>query len=217
MKKLAFINTKYGYLEVDKWALLNLPRPILRRVLGALLKYVSANPKSVAYNPMRFLMAELPSLEKGEGGRKSLQGHECFVYAMNNGRLGISGAAMLMREVKPEPIKVGEPLHWDKRWEILLYSLTGRFNPHRRYYVRHLNSNDVSLGRVGVRAIRRTRLPPLHARRALPVIIDEEGKVVTIPHLKYVDKSHGLVAKVKYKPLISMDAVINQSEVIHNS
>ena len=236
MKKLAFVNTKYGYLVVDKEALLELPRPILRRVFSALLKYVSGNTFSLPYRHLSRLLAALPGLEK-TASNKSLQGHECFVFALHEeGKLGISGAAFSMADIKPHPIRVGESLHWDRRWEIQLTSprrggtLDRRWetqltSPQRGgtleedsqcYYVRHFINKDTELGRRGVRAVRRYPLPPLHSRRALPVIIDSQGNVVTIPHLKYVDKKYGLVAQVKYKPFLSIETIINQSESIHN-
>lgn len=215
VKELPVINTRYGYLTLDSKRLLEEPSPVVRRVMSALLKFISGNINPVRYKPLNTLISALPL-------KRTVMLHNCLVFPIGDHWVGVSGA--LPVHPKHAPIKVGDTIHWEKRWEVKLVStadegcstvesnMEGLSN--RQFFVRNLLSKDYGLGRRGMRVVRSRRLPPVRARPALPVIIDEKNTVVAIPHLRYVDRAYGVTVNIKYKPFLSLDSVINQYETV---
>lgn len=203
-KKVASINLKYGYVVVHKPALLALPKPVSRRVVGSLLKYVSANIKPVAYRQLEDFMLQLPDLDK------NICVHGCCMFPLaDEGALGIASAVHW--DIKPQSISVGESVHWSNRWTIELLPVFGS-TPYRekQYFIRNFVKSDYVLVRRGVRVVRRAKLPPVMTRCTLPVIEDQDGKVALIPHFKYKNRDFGISATVCFNPHLTLDSIVNQ-------
>ena len=202
LKEVAVIDYKYGYLKLNRDHLLEQPTPVVRRVLGALLKYISGDINPVSYKHLETVVSCLPHLNK------ATTVHRCLVFPLPQRRqVGICGTIMFPNT--KIPIGTGESIHWKGRWKIHLTSLAKATSQHQ-YYIRHFESEDNAVLKWGLRAIRGRKLPPLVTRRTLPVIVDEGGKVVLIPHFKYADRRYGIIAEVKYQPIFSLDSVVNQ-------
>lgn len=198
-KKVSHVNTKYGYVTMHKTSLLALPNPVVCRVVGSLLKYVSSNIKPVAYKQLLNLVGKLPGLEK------TLCVHSCCVFPVSEDLLGV--AYSINWEAKPHPITVGELVQWNM-WRIELLPVFGYAGcKDRKFFIRSFTKNDYLFVRRGVRVVRRSKLPPVLARYALPVIEDQHGNVALIPHFKYKNRDFGISADVDYNPLITLDII----------
>lgn len=207
MKKLTVVNTEYGYLEVDSHALLQHPRPVVRRVISAALKYVSGYP-FVRHHTLNKVVAGLSKLEHTRN--RVLQAQRCILFSLDHGR-GRVGISRCTFHAVPKPVKVGKCMYWDNLWEITLESLASTADSSTKFFVRSIGG-DIYLACVGgVRAVGRVPLPPVRVRGALPVILDEKGKVVSIPHLKYLERAYGVEVHVKFKPLLPMDIIISKT------
>ena len=206
VKKLTVVHVKYGYVTVDKDTLLGLPKPVLWRVFSALLKYVSSDIRAVGYKQLDHLISNINS-------GKVFSIHHCCVFTLpKKGTIGICSATNGYHR-PPHPISIGQPLLWDNRWEINLFSTAPSSNQaDKQYFVRHMHMDDGVIIRRGVRAVRGTVLPPLLTRWALPVIMDQDGTVALIPHFKYTDRTFALSANVQYKPRLTLNCVVNQHE-----
>lgn len=205
------VHAKYGYVTVDKATLLELPKPVLWRVFSALLKYVSSDIRPVGYKQLDHLVSNISS------EKKVFSLHHCCVFTLpKKGTIGICSATSGYHR-PPHPISVGQPLLWDSRWEIHLFSAPGSEQSDRQYFVRHFHMDDGVLARRGIRAVRSAVLPPVLTRLALPVIVDQDGTVALIPHFKYTNRTFGLSANVQYKPQLALDCVVNQHENVYFS
>lgn len=206
---LPTINSSYGYLSFSQHSLLKHPQPVVRRVLATLLKYVSSDNSPVKYEPIKLLSAQLANLQK------TTMLHKCFVFSLpKENRLAICPASLSRTMLTTQPIEVGKPLLWDKRWEIKLFLTQPMKIPSdKKYFVRHFQERDYKLGRHGIRAIKSSKLPPAQTRTSLPVIVDEKDDVALIPHFKYVNWDHGLKGIVKYKPQLSIDLILQDQDL----
>ena len=199
-RQVSSVNVKYGYLTVCKSALLALPKPVECRVVGSLLKYVGGNIKPVAYKQLQNLLHRLPAL------RKTMCVHNCCIFPLHeDDMLGVAYTGSL--EAKSQPIAVGEAAQWNQ-WLIHIHG--NAECKERQFFIRHFSKNDYLLVRHGVRVVRRSKLPPLLTRHALPVIEDQHGNVALIPHFKYKNRDFGISAKVEHKPLITLESIIKQ-------
>lgn len=206
--RISRLNTKYGYMTFNRTELLKmeLPKPVLRRAIGAIFKFVSGDNSPIPYLALDTLISQLPTLK----GKTML--HKCLLYPTKETEiLAVCKAQLTHNSWCQEPVKVGEKLHWMKSWEIELFPTTGAVNHNdKQYFVRGLDNETIALGRkCGIRVSRSNKDPPVNVRPSLPVITDEEGTVILIPHIKYVDRTRGLTARVKFKPLLSFDSIIN--------
>ena len=125
------------------------------------------------------------------------------------------------------PIRVGETILWDNRFQISLTprnaAATGRgsrnsFSAPRNvsaataegspvFYVRHLVPKDWPyMSKGGVR-----RKHPVFVRGGLPVIVDERDKIVLMPHFRVASREVGVAAFVKFKPVRSMEDLLQYS------
>lgn len=205
--KLTYFNTKYGYVCLNRPSLLQLPKPILREVMNTLLKFVSADISPVRPNILDNLISDLPNLNTNA----TTMLHNCFVFLLDQDTvcMTIATSATDAHLIKPVPIVVGEQQHWIGKWMIELSPLSETSQAktvRKQYLVRPFNNKrDAHLLRHGVRVIRSAKLPPLKTRSALPVVADEDGNVVAIPHFNYNNRIYGIKASVKYNPLISLD------------
>lgn len=164
---------------------------------------MSANPRPVRQCMLDDFISDLPNLTLN----KTVTLHSSFVFLSNQDTVCISKAVQGTDAIcRPVPIKVGEQLHWIGKWKIELSPLSGTTVSNRQYFVRpYNNKKDALLLRYGVRVVRGSKLPPIKTRVALPVVTDEEGKVVAIPHFKYNNRIYGIKVTVHYHPLISLD------------
>lgn len=199
-RKVSSVDVKYGYLTVNKSALLALPKPVICRVVGSLLKYVSGNIKPVVYKQLQNLLHRLPGLEK------TMCVHNCCIFPLHEeDMLGVAYTGKW--EAKSQPIAPGETVQWNQ-WLIRIHGNAECKD--RQFFIRHFSKNDYLFVRHGVRVVRRSKLPPLLTRHALPVIEDQHGNVALIPHFRYKNRDFGVSAKVDYKPLITLDSIIKQ-------
>ena len=78
----------------------------------------------------------------------------------------------------------------------------------RQFFVRHMIPTDWALAKRGVRRVRAHALPHERVRGGLPVIVDEDGKVVEIPNFKVVDRSYGVTASVRFEPVTKLSDLL---------
>lgn len=178
-------------------------------MLSTLVKFVSADISPVRTNLLEELISDLPSF----GPSTVAMLHNCYVFLSDQHTVSIAvapAASAAMGLWKPVPIRLGKTLHWIDKWKVHLSPLSGTepAAADRQYYVRPFsNKKDATLLKHGVRVIRGKRLPHIRMRGALPVVTDEEGKVVAMPHFLYNNRTYGIQVSVKHSPLLTLDYV----------
>ena len=199
------LNTKFGHMVLNKTKLLkmNLPRPVLRRTISALLKYTRGDLGPIPHSKLDGLLWQLPYLESN---RLIMN---CLVCPTEEPDLVIICRAK-PRHSKMERIRVGEKLHWMKRWEIELVQ-TIESGDDNQYFVREFQNNDLAC-RIRGRKVLGDQLPPVNVRPSLPVIADKDGAVILIPQLENPHQRSVLISKVRFKPFPPLDLVINPYE-----
>ena len=215
---LPVVHHRYGYVSVNRERLVQLPKPIVWRVLNILAQFVSGELKSTKYRELSSNWNSLLRLDKAITFRKAIV---CPVTGKGKQSVYVCGIVHpLERKAKVKSISVGETLLWNK-WEIKLNFLSTSSKPpqkqaaiqDKKYFVRNYSLRwDSQFVRRGVRVVRSAVLPPVFVRANFPVIIDESDQVVAIPHFKYLDRRYGVTARVEHKPPLSLDFIINQHE-----
>lgn len=191
IRLLPVTHDEYGYVTVRKSSLLQLPSPLLRRVLSALIQHTSGDIKSVPYRSLAKISSALPDL-------RTTTIRRCYIFQVDENTIGFS----TIPEPTPVPIKVGEQLHWIGKWEVTLSAVSSQVPHKEQYYVRPFQKDDHQLLRRQPRKLK-SRLPLL-VRYALPVLTDDKGSVIAIPHFNYRNKNYKVKISVKYKPLVSL-------------
>ena len=218
VKKLATINSKYGTLSFDSRNYRSLNPYIARSVLAIWLRFVSSSGNSINRYGLQKLH-NLVILDKTVTDTNSncvlipLPKEGQFMIAKQKPPTGRSGRTL---------IRVGETILWDNRFRISLFEKTsgkkkrkGDVNS-RVFYVRNFLRSDHMYVVKGVRKVRRTVLVHYHVRGGLPVVVDETGTVVLIPHFRVMDHSVGVDCKVTFEPQWSIDELLNFHYIVED-
>lgn len=198
MDLLPVVDTKYGFVTLQKDPLLSLSPPLLRRLLSVVVQYMSAEVTPLHYSSLTRLVSALAALNSTTTIRK------CCVFPVGEDVIGVSA----LPNPTPVPIKVGEKVTWAGRWELKLSPLSSVEASRHRYFVRPFSMDDSG---VLKNRTRRQNMPPLRARLALPVLTDESGAVKAIPHFNYTSRKSTVAVSVRHKPLISFHYLVNKT------
>ena len=194
-------DAKLGCLYVNMEKLKSLPQFVATRVLVVLAQYITGTKISSHYEKLKLIFNQLPL-------NKSFSfGAHCTLVPLNQRTLCfVRGLPQRVCQTST-PIHLSQPLLWDNRW---LITLTSRATPSTPclFKVRHLRQTDWGLARQGLRKVRKHRLPHEKIRGGFPVITDESGKVVAIPHLQVVNGSYQLNCDVEFHPRFKLEELL---------
>ena len=195
MKNLPAIHNHFGYVTLSKAKLVQLPKPIIWRVLNILSQYTSGKIRSSGYRELRINWTSLVLLDRTMTFRKALVGP---IPKTKGGHDVAVCNAMDPNRFSAINITVNKSLHWEN-WDISLkyFKLVTTQDKERKYFVRGFRGKDSGLLKRGIRVVQSTVLPPLMVRPTFPVIVDEAENVVAIPHFKYLDRRYGVLAVVQ--------------------
>lgn len=207
LDKGAKINKEYGHVLIDYNTFFKLSRPVALRLLQVIMQYVTGTFKSFRSKTMN----QLYSYFEDGCMMRNFNIANCIVFPVNESCFCIA------RHQPPKierdnsnyltPIKIGETVNWDNRFNITLsYLSQGRQLLNKKpncspqtFYIRHLLHRDSQLFQKGVRKIRSIKLPHVLIRGGLPVIVDDNDHVVLIPHFKVIDKSYGITCTCNFE------------------
>ena len=113
------------------------------------------------------------------------------------------------------PVRVGETILWDNRFSISLHSRGDSGGRGSKidsegapvFYVRHLVEKDWPLMSKGVVRYK----VPVSVRGGLPVVVDEDNKVVLMPHFRVASREANISAVIRFRPARTMDDLLQYS------
>ncbi len=202
---LTTINTKYGYIGVDRANLLSVTPPIAKRSLAALIRSVMCSPEY----QFRYAVLEKSYKRLMSYDGKPFSVGKAIVAPITDRTIGIYKSLNHDDSLKSKtPIRPGETILWENRWEIQLKSRTTNSQLQEQYFVRNMGRKDYEFATRGIRRIRSTPLPPVSARYSLPVITDDSGRVLLIPHFQFAERNITISARVSFEPKYSVEDVL---------
>ncbi|KAL5484593.1 hypothetical protein EMCRGX_G021120 [Ephydatia muelleri] len=200
---MVHVDQLYGYAKVSWPQYCHLDRPVAKRVLLALSHYTSgqdAMPHYLALSRAHQMLTE------GKAKATNMTLGMSILVPADEVTFIVSRSKPPNSSADLTPIVLGETILWDKRFEITLSQLEPHTPPtSKQFYVRHMLTVDWELARKGIRKVRTVALPPEMIRGGLPVIVNEDRKVVLIPHFKVIERSAGVACKLKFAPQKSLE------------
>ena len=226
---MATLDRTYGFVHVDHTQFRTLSSPVAIRFLQAILSLVSGEFRHFKTQKIQSVLSMLADLTQATATTL----FHCIIFPFNDRSFIIARASPQRSERYLTPLKVGETILWDNRYEIKLKSLEetergkvkvseklGKIRVpsadevrEKTFYVRHWMKNDDLLAVKGVRKVRANMLPHLQVRGGLPIILDERKKPVVIPHYRVVDRAAGVCCECTYKPAYSVQDIFNSMSV----
>lgn len=237
VNSLPKINQTYGYVTFNVDSLKQLPLPVSMRVLPAILmyaggteKYTGGTVKDINYKTLLRLVAFI----KNSSTERAITFCDCIIFPMPEKQaFAFARKAPSKKQYLLTPIRVGETVLWDNRFEVSLRLLEPDLNTPQsstlihpspvvadsdpaadagQFFVRHMFKHDWDMAKKGIRKIRNTPLPHEHIRGGLPVVVDCRGKVVLIPHFKVIDRTVGVTCRVKFSPQRRIEEFLHSME-----
>lgn len=217
LKSIPFINQQYGYLTVPLDRFRRLSLPVARRALSVMLAFASGSRDT----KLSHVMAAYQLCTNPEGAKVISVG-KCNLIPIDKEHVVIARQLPHRSHIAMHPIRTGETILWDGRFEITLKGLRthekrgkreelqaggkeAAVSPSSVFYVRNMIKSDWHLARKGIRKVRSSILPLEHVRGGLPVVVDSNRKVVLIPHFAVIDRSAGVTCDVRFNPPASLE------------
>ena len=216
LAELPILNEKYGYVILDRRRLLEQPRYIVWRLLKILGAVLSGEARSTHHQLLNNIWTSIMYKDRTAFFHKTL-----LIPSRNPKEdleeIIVCKAPLAKRHRKRTRITLNEPLLWENSWEITLTSPQTSHAPTscvpgRQYYVRMFEQSDICLARCGDELTFSSKLPHCSVCATLPVVVDEGGEVLAIPHFKYVKPPSTLHGSVSFKPPVSLSlhTLVNQ-------
>ncbi len=194
MTSLAALDNVHGFMVVNLRKLLAASRPVAKRSLAALVRFISGMPDF----QFRYGALEKHYQSALNYSGKPISMGKSLIAPVNSDNENVVGIFQALDKFdvprNKMTIQPGQTVIWQNRWEVKLTGENGE------YLIENLNKRNDALAIHGIRRVRSTRLPPERARPGLPVITDASGKVLLIPHYKYIARNTNIRATVTFKP-----------------
>ena len=221
MERMAVMNPKYGTVSFDVPSYKSLNPYIARSTLSIWLRYVGATTSSIN----RYGLQKLHNLIVQERNTSDTNSHCILIPLPKEEKFIVARQKPMSGKAGRVPIRVGETILWDSRFRITLFEKTtpseregtereeegvskrGNVDS-RTFYVRNFLVSDHMYMTRGVRKVKGTVLVHPHVRGGLPVVEDEGGRVVLIPHFRVVNHRLGVDCKVTFAPQWSMQELL---------
>ena len=216
IQRLASVNDKYGTLSFHTSTYQALNPYVSKSVLAIWLRYIASSGNSV----QRYGLEKLHNLVMQERTASDTNGRCILIPLPKVGKFMIAKQKPVRGKAARVPIRVGETVLWDNRFQISLFAKSeGQWRGMKEvekyrhseaelvskvFYIRHFLSNDHLYVTRGVRKVKGSVLVHYHVRGGLPVITDSDGEVVLIPHFRVINHYAGVDCKVEFTPLWSM-------------
>ena len=203
--RVVSVDQNFGYARIAFHPFYNLPPPVGKRVLSLVSNHISGiisgNMKNLArvYNGL-VATAALPETAA------SLSYCVVSPDRKANCLLVVRQLTKNMHHNLTQLLQPGESVLWDNRYRISVSKVShDKHIPFKSLFVRHMLSSDHILAKKGFRRNKRSkRVPPLVSRGGLPIIVDDKGCTVAVPHLGYLDLNYGIKCKAVFEPAIPL-------------
>lgn len=215
VKRLTNVNYKYGVVTFDGERYRSLNPFIARGVLTLWLRYI--NGKGGSTN--RYGVGKLHDIVTLNKTTADTHNRCILIPQLKRQHFMIAKQSPMSGQVRSTrvPIRVGQTIIWDDRFRISLFDKRvdreeekdGENLETRIFYVRNFVRTDNEYLNRGVRKVKGSVLLHRQARGSLPVIIDEAGRVVLIPHFRVIDHRVGVNCKVTFEPQWTIDNLLN--------
>ncbi len=205
------VDARYGYLTVNLPKLLSVSRPVAKRSLTTLVRYIAGNPDF----HIRYIALErfYQSLLKYDG--KAFSFGNALVAPIDEDDHSTLGVYQSLDQEESKrqrmAIEPGQTLLWQNRWEIQLTAQTSSRQKNEQYFITNMVKGHYQFATRGIRRVRATLLPPVRARSGLPVITDCNGRVLLVPHFKFIERNTAVRVDVAYKPKYSLEDVLSNN------
>ena len=187
----------YGYYYCSVSALSNLSHPIILRILT----HISC---CLTYKSMHFLSMGSetayrnifhPKVEKPI--QKSTISADIIATLDRQASLFSIGKTRCLEQTE---IKIGETKLWDNRFQITLTKEDPEIENDETYLIRALSPREERFVYRAIRRVKATKLPAIHYRFSLPIIVDRENSILFMPHFFYRDYNVNAVCECKLIP-----------------
>ena len=209
VKKLPAVDVPYGTLSFPTSTYRSLNPAVARRALSLWIRYIGG-VSDVRYDLVLPMHRMLHRAEKSA----NITGSNILVTVEpKRKRVMVARRSPDSRYRTKTPIRVGETILWDNRFSISLLSRRAgggsNNNPEGApvFYVRHFVERDWPLMSKGV--VRHKA--PVTVRGGLPVVVDEQNKIVLIPHFRVASREANIVAVVRFRPARTIDDLLQYS------
>ena len=219
MEELATVNLKYGTLSFDAPTYQSLNPYVARSVLSIWLRFVGSSGATIN----RYGLEKLHNLVVTEKTSSNTNNNCIMIPLPKEGSIMLARQKPILVTGQKTPIRVGETILWDNRFRISLFEKPGALEKRKGdltsevFYVRNFLFDDHRYVGKGVRKVRAAVLVHYHVRGGLPVIVDETGTVVLIPHFRVIDHKVGVDCKVTFTPKWSMQDLLRFGYIANDS
>ena len=220
VKKLPAINTQLGTLSFPISTFTSLNPAIGRRALGLWIRYIGG-VSDIRYD----LILPMHRLIHTAQQHSNITGSNIIITVdYKYKRVVLSRRSPDSKYRVKVPIRVGETIFWDNRFKISLIPrttirggggeestiddpVTQSTEDAPVFYVRHLIERDWPYMSKGVVRYK----VPVWVRGGLPVVVDDQNKIVLMPHFKVASREANVLSVVKFKPIRSIDDILQYS------
>ena len=217
VKKLPSVDTQHGTLSFPISTYCSLNPAIARRSLSVWIRYIGG-VSDVRYD----LTVSMHRMLVGSKKLSNVTGSNIILtFDPECKRSAIARRSPESKYRVKVPIKVGETILWDSRFQISLVPRDSRKRDKQNsnkmatssedsaamFYVRHLIQRDWPyMSKRG----NRYKLP-VYVRGGLPVIVNEQNEIVHMPHFKVTSRDAEVQAVVRFKPALSVEDLLHYS------
>ncbi|KAI6654285.1 hypothetical protein LOD99_684 [Oopsacas minuta] len=192
------LEPEYGYYYCPVSTISKLPHPIILRIFTHLSSCLIHGSKHFLKIGAARVYRNLfhPNIEKPIQ-KTTITSDVIATIDRSSGVISIGKTRCLEKT----NIKIGETKLWDNRFEISLKKQDmDTPDSDETYIIRSLSPREQKFVFRAVRRIKATKLPVIHYRFSLPIIVDKADTIVYMPHFFYRDYNVNAVCECKFVP-----------------
>ena len=187
----------YGYYYCPMSAISKLSHPIILRILthvSCCLTYDSMHILSMG-SETAYRNIFHPRVEKPI--QKTTISRDVIATFDRQSSLFSIGKTRCLEKVE---IKIGETKLWDNRFQITLTKEDPSIENDDTYLIRSMSPIEQRFLFRAIRRVKATKLPAIHYRFSLPIIVDKDNSILFMPHFFYRDYNANAVCECKLIP-----------------
>lgn len=207
--ELVAIEKRHGFATVGLHRYRELPPPVGKRLLLSLLHHIGGHTNALSTAALNGCYDYI--LARTTEPNKAANLAHCNVVLLDSSQFMVARQRPPLVQLTLTSIALGEPLVWDNRFTVTLSQTARGTHAHSTppgYWVRHMLEDDYRVVVKGLRRRKATKLPPVHARGGLPVVVDAKGCIVAAPHLGYLDVKFGVTCSVTFDPAVPLHSCV---------
>ena len=187
LKDNCFLEPRHGYYYFKLSTFRELPRPIAIRVLSKLVNFFNYSQDSKRHFASKNSNVAYTKLFHSKGNSPFFKGsleHYLIATAIPGSDKLYFGKVHTNETLK---IQVGQTLNWDNRYLITLSQRDPDLPTSGTFTIRGMRRTDQTFLFRAIRRVKAAKLPLIHYRLSLPIVVTEQGQIAFMPHFGYTD------------------------------